>query len=113
MLMMAGKLVGWEEGPSLAPFGEHWQEYRKVFSQYMGSRSKMAAFEPVLQEESHDLLKNILADPNAWLDQCHKYVSFHFPTQNPHPLACIVDFPVRWYCVWHMGTSQLDAKTVL
>ncbi|KAJ7250652.1 cytochrome P450 [Mycena rebaudengoi] len=73
MLMMAGKLVGWEEGPSLAPFGEHWQEYRKVFSQYMGSRSKMAAFEPVLQEESHDLLKNILADPNAWLDQCHKF----------------------------------------
>ena len=34
-LMMAGKLVGWDEGPALIQVSKTWSEYCRLFAQFM------------------------------------------------------------------------------
>ncbi|THH13653.1 hypothetical protein EW146_g6595 [Bondarzewia mesenterica] len=71
-LVMAGRLVGWDEGPALIPFCNTWSEYRRLFAHFMGTRSKIDAFVDVLEEETHAYLRRILADPGAWVKHSHK-----------------------------------------
>lgn len=73
-LMMAGQLVGWDEGPALIPLCDTWSEYRKLFSQFMGTRNKVEAFNDVLQEEADTLLKHILRNPAEWTKHGRKYI---------------------------------------
>ncbi|KAF9067149.1 cytochrome P450 [Rhodocollybia butyracea] len=66
-LTMAGKLVGWDEGPALSQFGERrWSEYRRLLNQFMGTRSKIESFYDVLQQETDAYLENILNDSQNW-----------------------------------------------
>ena len=34
-LMMAGKIVGWDEGPALIQVSKTWSEYCRLFAQFM------------------------------------------------------------------------------
>ncbi|KAJ7160982.1 cytochrome P450 [Mycena filopes] len=72
-LTMAGRLVGWEHGPSLIPFGLKWTEYRKLYSHFMGTRLKITALEPVLLDQTRVFLKHILDNSDHWVDHCHKF----------------------------------------
>ncbi|KAH7890618.1 cytochrome P450 [Phlebopus sp. FC_14] len=66
-LTMAGDLVGWGEGPALIPFSDSkWSDYRRLFAQFMGSKSKIDSFQSVLQDEARILINNLRADPKKW-----------------------------------------------
>lgn len=73
-LMMAGRLVGWEEAPALMPFSERWSEYRKMFSQFMGTKSKVEEFSEVLEEETGAYLRRILDTREEWVEHSRKCV---------------------------------------
>ncbi|KAF9067156.1 cytochrome P450 [Rhodocollybia butyracea] len=74
-LAMAGRLVGWEEGPALQQSGAKLSEYRRRLSQFMGTRSKIEAFHDILQQEADTYLENILNDSQNWLKYAHRYAS--------------------------------------
>ena len=82
-LIMGGQIVGWEEGPALSPFCDRWAEYRRLMSQFMGTKVKVDSYNHVLQEETNVLLKHILAEPREWVEHVRKYV----PTFLFVPLA--------------------------
>ena len=73
-LMMAGKLVGWDNVNILLPFGDTWKEHRRLFAQFMGTRSKIDAFSDVIQGEMHDLLHRLLMDPAEWFQHTRRCV---------------------------------------
>ncbi|KAJ7446928.1 cytochrome P450 [Mycena galericulata] len=121
-LTMAGSLVGWEEGPSLAPFGEAWSEYRRLFSQYMGSRSKIVAFEPVLQKQTREFLEQIIQDPSAWVDKCHKFAATvvlllaygYKPTESDDRLITLInDALAQWSEMTASNAFAVDVLPIL
>lgn len=67
-LMMAGKLVGWEDGPALRPFDDVWLEQRRYISNFLGTRSKIEGFESVINEEIKKLLPRLLNNPEKQLE---------------------------------------------
>jgi len=73
VLVMAGQLVGWDKGPALIPFCQTWSEYRRLFAQLMGTRSKIDAFNDLLHEETHTFMKHISETPNSWQDHVRRY----------------------------------------
>lgn len=73
-LVVAGKLVGWEAGPSLVPYGAIWSEYRRHFARFMGTRSKVDRFQDVLHGESSDFLNRLLKMPDGFIEHSRKYV---------------------------------------
>lgn len=75
-LMMAGQLVGWGEGPALIPFSETWLEYRRLFSQFIGSRSKVEGFQTVLQDETRSYINSIRDNPEVWVQHTQRFVFF-------------------------------------
>ena len=74
MLMMAGKRVGWDEGPALIQVSKTWSEYRRLFAQFMDTRAKIDAFQDMLQQETHTFLRRTLVNPEAWVKHSCKYV---------------------------------------
>jgi hypothetical protein len=74
IVMMAGRLVGWEDSAVLLPFSDPWKKTRRTFSQFMGTRSKVDAFSDVLQGETHSYLRRILADPEGFVGHGRQYV---------------------------------------
>lgn len=71
---MAGRLIGWDEGPALMPFCERWSEYRKMFAQFMGTKAKVEEFSEVLEEETGVFLRRILEGREEWVEHSRKYV---------------------------------------
>ncbi|THU98501.1 cytochrome P450 [Dendrothele bispora CBS 962.96] len=98
-LVMAGQLVGWDKGPALIPFSQQWSEYRRLFAQLMGTRSKIDDFNDLFHEETHTFLRNLLETPNSWLDHCRRYagalvlrVAFGYKVKvKEDPLVKLVD----------------------
>ncbi len=72
-LVMGGQLVGWEEGPALIPVCDRWAEYRRLFSQFMGTKAKIEEFQHVMYEETNVFLKHLLAEPQDWLEHTRRY----------------------------------------
>ena len=74
ILTMAGQLIGWDQGPALSPFGSRWSEYRKLMSQFIGTKMKVSAFSDLFQQESLLYLQSILAEPTAWVEHTRRSV---------------------------------------
>jgi hypothetical protein len=72
--MMASRLIGWGDGSAPIPLCKTWSEYRQLYAQFMGTQSKVEAFEGVLQGETFGYLQRILADPVAWVGHTKKCV---------------------------------------
>lgn len=98
-LMMAGQLVGWGEGPALIPFSETWLEYRRLFSQFIGSRSKVEGFQTVLQDETRSYINSIRDNPEVWVQHTQRLagaivlkITYGYSAE-PHddPLVRLVD----------------------
>lgn len=73
-LTMAGRLIGWEEGPALMPFCDRWSEYRKMYAQFMGTKAKVERFGEVLEEETRAYLRKILEERKDWAEHSRKCV---------------------------------------
>lgn len=74
--MMAGKFVGWDRGPALIPVCNTWSEYRRLFSQFMGTRSKIDEFRQVLQEGTDRYMKKLFLQPHGWVEHTRRYDFF-------------------------------------
>ncbi|KAH9841049.1 cytochrome P450 [Rhodofomes roseus] len=72
-LVMCGELIGWDEGPALSQFGDRWAEYRRFFSQFMGTKAKVEAFSHTLHEETNAFLKHLLAEPRKWVEHTQRF----------------------------------------
>lgn len=73
--VMGGQLVGWDECPALIPFSETWLEYRRLFSQFMGTKSKVGALQNVLHDETRGYIDSIFKDPQRWAQHSQRFVS--------------------------------------
>lgn len=47
------------------PFGEEFRQHRRLMHRVLGTRSSMAPFLPLVEAESHRLLKHILDEPES------------------------------------------------
>lgn len=71
-LMLSGRLIGWEELPGMAPIGEQWSEYRKMFTRFMGTKAKVEGFGELLEDETKAYLRRILDGREEWVDHSCK-----------------------------------------
>ncbi|KAF4599789.1 hypothetical protein EYR40_006891 [Pleurotus pulmonarius] len=71
--VMGGQLVGWDECPGLIPFSETWLEYRRLFSQFMGTKSKVEALQNVLHDETRAYIDSIFKDPQRWVQHSQRF----------------------------------------
>ncbi len=72
--VMGGQLVGWDECPGLIPFSKTWSEYRRLFSQFMGTKSKVGALQNVLHDETRAYIDSIFKDPQRWVQHSQRFV---------------------------------------
>lgn len=47
------------------PFGEEFRQHRKLMHHVLGTRSNMAPFLPLVELETHRILKHILDEPES------------------------------------------------
>ncbi|KIK55877.1 hypothetical protein GYMLUDRAFT_174981 [Collybiopsis luxurians FD-317 M1] len=92
-------LVGWDKGPALIPPGSRWSEYRRLFVQYLGTRSRVAEFHNILQEGVEEFLNQMFKEPEQWVAHTRRYAGKivlvmaygYRPAQHNDPLIKLVD----------------------
>ena len=87
-LIMAGHVIGWDEGPGLCQMGERWTEYRRLFSQFMGTKAKVEPYDPVIQAETNVFLKNLLVDPQEWVEHARRFATSLFSVRLSCSYTC-------------------------
>ncbi|KAF9227082.1 cytochrome P450 [Gyrodon lividus] len=63
-LTMGGDLVGWGDSLIFQQYGERFRQHRKFFHRQIGSRTSLATFYPVEEEETKRFLCNVLNNPD-------------------------------------------------
>lgn len=71
--MMTGHFVGWDECPALISFSETWIGYRRLYSRFMGTKSKIEAFHNVLHDETRIYIASILKEPQTWTQHTGRF----------------------------------------
>ncbi|KAL4267769.1 cytochrome P450 family protein [Pleurotus pulmonarius] len=71
--IMTGHFVGWDECPALIPFSETWLGYRRLYSRFMGTKSKIEAFHNVLHDEMRTYIASVLKDPQTWTQHTRRF----------------------------------------
>ncbi|KAJ7477304.1 cytochrome P450 [Mycena galericulata] len=64
IFQMGGELVGLNKAQSLTHYGPRFKEERRLFRQFFGTQEVVRQYAPVQQQEVHQLLQNILRDPD-------------------------------------------------
>lgn len=65
ILQMCGELVGWCRTVALTQYGERFRSIRRLMHGVVGSRAAVQPFAPMLELETHRLLRRILERPEA------------------------------------------------
>lgn len=73
-MVMIGEMVGWTRIVSLHNYGPRFRETRRLLSQMLGSREKVANLAPLLEAEEHRFLLRVMRDPASLVAQVRKYV---------------------------------------
>ncbi|KAL0578229.1 hypothetical protein V5O48_003766 [Marasmius crinis-equi] len=74
-LVMAGELVGWDQGPALAQSGKRLYELRRLMARAIGTRSKIdTSYGHIIQGATRQYLKDVLRSPTEWVDHNRRYV---------------------------------------
>ncbi|KZT72683.1 cytochrome P450 [Daedalea quercina L-15889] len=71
-MVMIGEIVGWTRIVSLHNYGPRFRETRRLLSQMLGSRDKVAALAPLLEAEEHRFLLRVFRDPDSLVAQVRK-----------------------------------------
>ncbi|KAH7889001.1 cytochrome P450 [Phlebopus sp. FC_14] len=71
-LVMADDLIGWDKGFLFMQYGERFRQTRKFFHHHLGTRTSLAAFSSVEEEETRRFLMNVLKSPEDLLDHIRK-----------------------------------------
>ena len=74
-MVMIGEMVGWTRIVSLHNYGPRFRETRRLLSQMLGSREKVANLAPLLEAEEHRFLLRVMRDPASLVAQVRKYVA--------------------------------------
>ena len=64
---MACDLVGWGDITVLLQHGDTHRKHRKLFHQYIGTKSSLEAFYPAEEAEAKQLVRNVLKSPDNLL----------------------------------------------
>lgn len=72
---MGGKLVGWDRTLVLLHYGSRFREYRRLFSQLIGSRKMVASYAQHMEAETSRFLARLLRQPDQLAKQVRKFVS--------------------------------------
>lgn len=62
VLQMGGELVGYNETIVLLRYGPRFRTSRKYISRHFGPGKPIQALQPIVEQETHCLLKRIMAD---------------------------------------------------
>lgn len=81
-LVMAGELVGTTEGLGLMPYGERFREYRRMIQKFLGSRTEIAKFYELEEQEAKKWLRRVLNDPQNLQKHIRKYGSCCLPRSS-------------------------------
>ena len=71
-LLMAGRMVGWNETLVLTPAGERFRAMRRQLHQFIGSRQHMVKFHGLQVQETRHFLRRLLRDPAHFADHIRK-----------------------------------------
>ncbi|EPT02822.1 hypothetical protein FOMPIDRAFT_54955 [Fomitopsis schrenkii] len=71
-MVMIGEMVGWTRIVSLHNYGPRFRETRRLLSQMLGSREKVAHLAPLLEAEEHRFLLRVMRDPGSLVAQVRK-----------------------------------------
>ncbi|KAJ7757489.1 cytochrome P450 [Mycena metata] len=64
----------YSDRPTLIMGGELWSEYRRLMAQVIGTRAKVeTSYRQILEERTHDFLRNILLRPDAWPEHAQSF----------------------------------------
>ncbi|KAI0938473.1 hypothetical protein AcV5_000150 [Taiwanofungus camphoratus] len=69
---MGGKLVGWDRTLVLLHYGSRFREYRRLFSQLIGSRKMVASYAQHMEAETSRFLARLLRQPDQLAKQVRK-----------------------------------------
>ncbi|CCL99497.1 uncharacterized protein FIBRA_01515 [Fibroporia radiculosa] len=72
ILTVGGKIVGWDRLAILTPYGPRLRETRRLLSQWIGSRSSVARFAPMLQHETSKYLLDLRRSPDQFVNHIKK-----------------------------------------
>ena len=75
VLVMAGKLLGWDHSLVLSPYGDRFRELRRLLHRYIGSRGqleKMERFHELIETENLRFLGRLLRNPEAFVAHIRK-----------------------------------------
>ena len=64
---MACDLVGWGDITVLLQHGDTHRKHRRLFHQYIGTKSSLEAFYPAEEAEAKQLVRNVLKSPDNLL----------------------------------------------
>ncbi|KAI0351255.1 cytochrome P450 [Trametes cingulata] len=98
-LTMAGDIVGWDQILVLLRYGAQFREYRRLMARALGSRRSVAAFAPVIEAQSAQLLARLYRDSTDVADQIRKMtgavvlmISYGYqPKEHDDPLIKMVE----------------------
>ncbi|KAJ7458861.1 cytochrome P450 [Mycena latifolia] len=69
---MGGELAGWNTTLGLIPYGDRFRNYRRLAHSLFGSRTSLANFEPLEEEETHRFLQRVLVEPDELQEHIRK-----------------------------------------
>ncbi|CCM01203.1 uncharacterized protein FIBRA_03251 [Fibroporia radiculosa] len=72
ILTVGGKIVGWDQIVVLTPYGPRFREARRLLSRWIGSRSSVARFAPMLQHETSKYLLDLRRSPEQFVNHIKK-----------------------------------------
>ena len=71
VLLMAGKLMGWDQSLVLSPYGERFRDIRKFLHKYIGSRGqleKMERFHGLIEYHTRRFLERLSRQPEHFVE---------------------------------------------
>ena len=69
---MGGDLVGWGEGTGFLQHGDTHRKHRKLFHQYIGTKSSIEALSPAEEAEAKQFVRNVLKNPDNLVAHCRR-----------------------------------------
>ena len=76
---MATDLVGWKDNLAFLQYGSRFREGRKMFHQEFGTPKQLVKFQPQQEDQSINLLRNLLKEPDNLEKIVSEFVHFFSP----------------------------------
>lgn len=92
VMPMLTEAMGWRNTLGLSPYGERFRRYRKLLHQFMGTRSAIEKYAPLMESEIAPFLRRVVAEPDRVQAHLRRYLFSHMVLVTKtwsHRIACI------------------------